>query len=215
MPGDIAADARALFARAEREARRQGIVGPSSPASIKGVPTDIAATVLAQPREPALDERDRVQLTCALDGTDKFAKMRELKRDHIFKMLEADDRPGLAAVVEDGNSLRSFATGLKVGKQLIEKRGADSLPSALREPLRRIKVFYEKNPRLVELGDERGLYPEHARKVEDVAQLRDAFSEAQELLNDLRRALSVSRDASKPAMSPPGLPHSAAIARSS
>ncbi|WP_175035926.1 hypothetical protein [Burkholderia lata] len=131
----------------------------------------------------------RAMLTGALKGTGKFREMPETEREHIFKMLEANDLPGLDAVADAGNPLRSFSTGLKVGKQLLDRRRAESLPPALREPLMRLREFYEHNPQLVVLGDVRAFSPELRRSTDDVKQLRDAFVQASALLGEVERAL--------------------------
>jgi hypothetical protein len=156
-----------LFAKTEKRARRQGFVSPR-PTAISSEETPRAASGSEAQRhsldQPAavLDLISRAMLTGALKGTDKFRKMPEPERDHIFKMLEANDLPGLAAVA--GNPLRSFSTGLKVGKQLLEKRGVENLPPSLHEPLRRLAAFYERNPQLVALGDAQAFSPQRKRR---------------------------------------------------
>ncbi|WP_175864368.1 hypothetical protein [Burkholderia cepacia] len=137
----------------------------------------------------SLDLITRAMLAGALKGAAKLREMSEPEREHIFKMLEANDLPGLDAVAGAGNPLRSFSTGLKVGKQLLKRRGAERLPPALREPLMRLREFYEQNPQLVALGDARAFGPECARSTDDVQQLRDAFVQASAILSEIERAL--------------------------
>jgi len=174
--------------RTEKSSRRQGFIGPRTPttsAQEAPRPRGQSGELVAE----SLDVVTRAMLIGALKGTGKFRHMPEPEREHIFKMLEANDLPGLEAVANAGNPLRSFSTGLKVGKQLLERRSAENLPSALREPLMRLREFYEHNLPLIELGDARAFSPEHARSTGDVQQLRDAFAQAHTLLGEIERAM--------------------------
>jgi hypothetical protein len=195
---EAAALIAALFVKAEKQARRQGFIGPRIPGTPKGrvgeTPRSDRGSAapsnrLDRPSAGTLDVASHAMLAGALKGTGKFRKLPEPERDHIFKMLEANDLPGLAAVVDAGNPLRSFSTGLKVGRQLLDRRGAENLPPALREPLMRLGRFYADNPQLVALGDARAFSPERVRSASDVRQLRDGFGQADVLLDELERAL--------------------------
>lgn len=192
-PEDVGAAIDALFARAEKKARRMCSVYRSAPSTIeKGAgSTRIVARPAspAEPLGPPLQAGDRAMLMCALAGTAKFADMPWHERDHIFKMLEADDRAGLKWLADTSGPLRALSTGLKACTQLLEKRGADNLPPALRGPLTRLKTFYEGNQQLIVLGDERDWSPASRSSVGNVWQLRQVFREAYLLLNDLRSAL--------------------------
>lgn len=192
-PEDFGAAIDALFARAEKKARRKCSVYRGAPSIMeKGAgPTRIATRPAppAEPLGPPLQAGDRAMLMGALAGTAKFADLPWHERDHIFKMLEADDRAGLKWLADTSGPLRALSTGLKACTQLLEKRGADNLPPALRGPLTQLKAFYEGNRQLILLGDERAWGTDSRRSVGDIWRLRQAFREAYRLLNDLRQAI--------------------------
>jgi hypothetical protein len=165
-------DVHALFSQAAKWSRRQGWFGGPYV-----VPRDAKADQALSRVKPILNG--------ALQGT---AKMTEINRAHIEQMLLANDVPGLKAAAEGSEPLRSFATGLKVGKTLLGREGAADLPETLKQPLEAIKTFYEATPELVALGDARNFSTEKPKSPEQVKALMSKFVISEGLLNNLRKA---------------------------
>lgn len=190
----VSPEVMAAFSQAVKQARRQGFVGPRG--SARPEPNAPARSPLSAgpangpetPLNQLTPSMALLMLKGALAGTDKMRSMRGPERDHIMKMLEANDLPGLEAVTSNGNPLRSYATGLKVGKQALERHGAEQFSPAVGQALRDLKAFYEANPALVALGDASAFSPEKPRTAQDVHQLSAAFAQGDALLAALKRA---------------------------
>lgn len=143
----------------------------------------------ARPVSAPIPSMTELALQAAFAGTSKMRFMRSPERDHIMKMLEANDVPGLGAVTSCGNNpLRSYMTGLRIGHLLLDKYGAHHFSSALGDALQNLKDFYEANPALVALGDGRAFSYEKARPKKEVERIKMAFAKADELLAALEQA---------------------------
>lgn len=195
LSGTASTEALALFTEAAKQVRRCGFVGPRGPAPLRlnvlshqPLSRNLPATQEVRSQDMAL-----LMLQGAINGTKRLRSLKEAERDHILKMLLANDLPGLAAVALNGNPLRSYATGLKAGKQLLERDRSEPFPPVLDEALRKLKDFYETNPALVALGDARAYSPDKPRTKQDVDQLSAAFAQGDALLADLERALDAAR----------------------
>lgn len=171
-----------IYKQAEISQRRKGFI--LTPVSVSPRPV-----AMAEPASnPSISTKTKVMIDGALKGTSKLRNMGPESLDHIFKMLEAHDKSGLSAVVKDGNPLRSFATGIKIGEHILNDKNQEALPAQLNGALDALKTFYSQNKELVNLGNatEDHLYKQ--RNSDEVQSLRSAFDEACRLLGNLNRA---------------------------